>query len=251
MYPRMHSCVSTISRAQQGCPLLIFSAHWRTPRLARSMQQRRAEMHSWPRLQTMSIPDEFPMRGFRVVPGFPDYAASDDGRIQTRWRQGSPGGLISQYDNGEFVRAHLHRDKSPYALNVGAVVLLAWRGCRPEGMECCHNDGDHTNNNLSNLRWDTHKANMADANRHGTTARGDRHGARLHPERVASGDRHYTRLRPGAQRGENNNSSKLTVDAVRAIRSDTRSHAKIAADYGVAPSAVTLVKQRKTWNHIT
>ncbi len=44
----------------------------------------------------------------------------------------------------------------------------------PAGMECCHWDGDRTNNSLLNLRWDTRKSNRADSIRHGTMIRGER-----------------------------------------------------------------------------
>lgn len=52
------------------------------------------------------------------------------------------------------------------------VVLEAFRGPCPEGMEACHNDGNPENNNLSNLRWDTPKANAADREYQGRTAKG-------------------------------------------------------------------------------
>ncbi len=51
---------------------------------------------------------------------------------------------------------------------VHVLVLTAFRGHCPAGMEGCHNDGDPKNNRLSNLRWDTHSANQKDGFRHGT-----------------------------------------------------------------------------------
>jgi hypothetical protein len=53
---------------------------------------------------------------------------------------------------------------------VHTLVLTAFVGPRPDGMECCHNDGDCTNNHLSNLRWDTPSENAFDKVRHGTHA---------------------------------------------------------------------------------
>jgi hypothetical protein len=43
-------------------------------------------------------------------------------------------------------------------------------------MDVCHGDGVRTNNVLTNLRYDTRKANMADAARHGTIRFGERSG---------------------------------------------------------------------------
>jgi predicted XRE-type DNA-binding protein len=41
-------------------------------------------------------------------------------------------------------------------------------------MEVCHCDGNRFNNHLDNLRWDTHKQNIADTIRHGHTTRGQK-----------------------------------------------------------------------------
>lgn len=51
---------------------------------------------------------------------------------------------------------------------VHRLVLEAFVGPCPEGMEGCHNDGDKTNNQISNLRWDTRSANAKDRVKHGT-----------------------------------------------------------------------------------
>lgn len=48
------------------------------------------------------------------------------------------------------------------------LVLMAFVGPPPDGMEACHNDGNPTNNSLENLRWDTRSANRYDSVRHGT-----------------------------------------------------------------------------------
>lgn len=50
---------------------------------------------------------------------------------------------------------------------VHRLVLEAFRGVSPIGMECCHNDGDKRNNRLDNLRWDTRRANADDRIKHG------------------------------------------------------------------------------------
>jgi len=52
-------------------------------------------------------------------------------------------------------------------VKVHRLVLLAFVGAPPKGMEACHYDGDPQNNNLSNLRWDTAKENWVDRKRHG------------------------------------------------------------------------------------
>ncbi len=100
------------------------------------------------------------------------------------------------------------------------LVMEAFVGIRPQGMECCHNDGNPQNNHLSNLRWDTPKNNHADKIKHGTTNRGERCGA-----------------------------AKLTLEQVNAIRNDNRLQRLIAADYGVLQNTISRIKSGKRWSH--
>lgn len=58
---------------------------------------------------------------------------------------------------------------------VHRLVLEAFVGPCPDGMEACHNDGDKLNNCLANLRWDTVKNNHHDKKIHGTHIFGERH----------------------------------------------------------------------------
>ena len=51
---------------------------------------------------------------------------------------------------------------------VHTLVLEAFVSPRPDGMECCHNDGNPANNRLENLRWDTRSQNRYDSVKHGT-----------------------------------------------------------------------------------
>ena len=44
---------------------------------------------------------------------------------------------------------------------------------------------------------------------------------------------------------------KLTVEQVKKIRSDTRSHAEIARFYGVHASTVSRIRSHHRWDHIT
>lgn len=51
--------------------------------------------------------------------------------------------------------------------SVHTLVLESFVGPCPEGREGCHSDDDPTNNQLSNLRWDTRSNNLYDAVRNG------------------------------------------------------------------------------------
>ena len=100
------------------------------------------------------------------------------------------------------------------------LVMEAFVGIRPQGMECCHNDGNPQNNHLSNLRWDTPKNNHADKVKHGTTNRGEQCGT-----------------------------AKLTLEQVRAIRQDDRLQRIIAVEYGVRDNTISRIKSGKRWTH--
>lgn len=51
---------------------------------------------------------------------------------------------------------------------VHRLVLEAFQGACPEGMEGCHNDGNPAHNHIDNLRWDTRSNNAYDKGLHGT-----------------------------------------------------------------------------------
>ena len=61
--------------------------------------------------------------------------------------------------------------KGQRVFQVHALVLTAFVGHKPEGMETLHDDGDSTNNRLSNLSWGTSLENHADRIRHSRTNR--------------------------------------------------------------------------------
>ena len=57
---------------------------------------------------------------------------------------------------------------------IARLVLDAFIGPPGPGQECCHNDGDPSNNHVDNLRCDTKSANQNDRAKHGTSNRGER-----------------------------------------------------------------------------
>ena len=68
----------------------------------------------------------------------------------------------------------LAKDGKKKDFSVHSLVLKAFVGERPEGMYACHNNGDSSDNRLSNLRWDTQSANLLDTVKHGTHPSCDR-----------------------------------------------------------------------------
>lgn len=59
---------------------------------------------------------------------------------------------------------------------VHALVATAFISARPTPEhQCCHRDGDQSNNHWTNLRWDTPAGNQQDRVRHGTDLRALKH----------------------------------------------------------------------------
>lgn len=95
------------------------------------------------------------------------YLVSRDGQIWSR----AAGRPKAQYPRaGGHMRASLSVNGKSRALYVHRLVLEAFVGPCPEGMEGCHNNGNPADNRLENLRWDTRSENVYDAVRHGTHA---------------------------------------------------------------------------------
>lgn len=111
------------------------------------------------------------------------YDVSDLGRVRSVARlivrgNGSPyrvpaRTLKHERNDDEHVRVTLYRDGTGFTRLVHRLVLEAFVGPCPDGMEGCHWDDDPKNNPLSNLRWDT-----LSANRHDMVRNGRHHGAR-------------------------------------------------------------------------
>ena len=112
---------------------------------------------------------------WKPIPGFEgSYEVSDHGRVRSLDRLGVDGRRIKGkmrkigVNTHGYLRVSLSRDHDKRYYLVHRLVLEAFVGPCPDGMEGCHNDGDPTNANLYNLRWDTRSANMYDKQIHGT-----------------------------------------------------------------------------------
>jgi hypothetical protein len=169
------------------------------------------------------------------IPEFPGYRAGNDGSIWSCWRRVSRGyryGIVRELgdewkqlklipDKRGRLNVHLCRDGRTCTRQVHRLVLLAFVGPCPEGMEACHWDGNTSNNALSNLRWDTKQGNAADKRRHGT-----------HPT------------------GERNPRAKLTRQQVKEIRRLVKAggnQTELAKRYGIARSTIGCVVTVGTW----
>lgn len=139
---------------------------------------------------------------------------------------------------------------------------LAWElvnGPIPDGLCVCHDCPNRSDNpaccNPSHCFLGTSADNLRDAAKKGRTAKGDRHGLRLHPERRARGERHGTRTHPEKiLRGEGQPCSKLTDTKVREIRQSlaekSATQKQLARQYGVSQRLIHNIFHRMAWSHI-
>lgn len=115
---------------------------------------------------------------WRPISGFDGYEVSRHGRVRSLHRvimrrNGSPK-TINERILASFTvppvgyrYVHLWSKNRRTSRGIHVLVLEAFVGPHPDCMDACHNDGDPTNNDMSNLRWDTHAENGRDIVRHG------------------------------------------------------------------------------------
>lgn len=123
------------------------------------------------------------------------------------------------------LQVNLYKNRKSSTIKVHRIVLESFVGPRPAGMECCHEDGDPTNNRLSNLRWDTHAANEADKKLHGTQ-----------------------------NKGEANGGSKLTARQVLQIKellSQGATNSQLALLFNVSSTAISKIKTGRKWTWLS
>ena len=159
------------------------------------------------------------------------YEVSDLGRVRslrsgTRWGSGTcprPRPLILKphWKDDTYLHVDLKKDGVHKQPRLHKLVLTAFVGPRPAGLEGAHGNGDKSNNRLDNLRWATSLENKEDMARHGARLFGD-----AHPRSV------------------------VTSEIARRIKADSRASRVIAAEIGVCSSTVRKIKQGRLWTHV-
>jgi HNH endonuclease len=136
-----------------------------------------------------------------------------------RWKRLSP----KKHKNGGHLAVTLGYKRRTKIYFVHRLVLLAFVGPCPQGMQCRHLNGDPTDNRVENLKWGTAYENAADAIRHGRSGK-----------------------------GVQNPKAKLTDDLVRWIRKVyVKGNSKnIARKLGVSPLTVWEAATYRKWKHV-
>ena len=169
---------------------------------------------------------------WRPIPGYEGrYDISNDGEVRSWVQQGCASRLSDLVAKARILRQGvMPKGYRLVALTDGAMkaktyrvhrlVLLAFVGPCPEGMEASHLNGDSSDNRIENLAWEPSKKNHARKKLHGTY-----------------------------KTGEKTNNAKLTWEKVRAIRA---AHKKIkatelAALYRVSVGTIHKVQSGDAW----
>jgi hypothetical protein len=158
---------------------------------------------------------------WRRVAVAPAYEISSLGTVR---RVGASRPLTPGYQHG-YAHVSLCHEGQIRTTRVHKLVAYAFLGAAPfEGAVVAHNDGNKANNRVDNVRWATPRENSADQ------------------------IRHFTR-----QRGSEVFGAKLTEDEIPSVRERIglgEPLKRIAADYDVSISTISLIKRQRIWRHV-
>ena len=164
---------------------------------------------------------------YRDIADFPGYKFGDDGSVWSAWRgkrlTNEWTRIAGWIGEGGYRRVML-TGRRMYLIH--RIILLAFIGPCPDGMQCLHLNSIKTDCRLSNLKWGTREENMDDV-----------------------------RNRKANPRGEQHYRCKLTDDYVREIRRRYESggvfQRELAVEFGVTCRTVGRIVNGEQWNHVS
>jgi hypothetical protein len=188
--------------------------------------------------QSTTVVDGSEAVEFRDIPGWPGYRVGSDGSVWSCWRRVGLGiGLGTKWVIGGTWRrlqpsprcgypaVTLRRDGKSVTWCAHQLVMLAFVGPPPPGMEVAHENGIRADCRLSNLSYKTEKDNQQDSFRHGTKPLGERS--------------------PNA---------KVTAAIVLGIRAEYATGAitksDLARKHGLSRTQTRDIIRRKSWAHV-
>lgn len=159
------------------------------------------------------------------------YEISSNGRVRSRIRRWNGSvfcaaklRILKPKNVNGYAGVSLWRDHAPTQYCVHELVLEAFVGPCPDGMQCRHfPDPDKTNNHLENLQWGTRSENEQDKVLHGTSNRGERQG--------------------------NSRLTKAQVKRIRKMRADGHTCTALGVMFGVSHAHISSITLGKCWKH--
>lgn len=172
---------------------------------------------------------------WKPVIGFTGYEVSDLGNVRSYRSCNGRGPLstvprtlkLSLMKGKPYLRVGLTTDEAKLlGRPVHILVLEAFHGPRPEGLDSLHKDGNARNNVEGNLRWGTVQENADDRIKHGTQIRGTQVSLAV-----------------------------LTEQQVAEIKANIPTWKKgdgkrFSEKFNVGRSAVSAIKNGQTWRHV-
>ena len=167
---------------------------------------------------------------YAPIPDYPDYCAGSDGSIwscrtlrgkrdESQWHRLVP------VRRGRYLAVLLYSAPGKRKLvNIHVAILKSFAGKPMAGMVSRHLDGNRYNCAISNLAWGTNLENHADKQRHGTTARGERHGI--------------------------SKNTTAEIIELRKLAAEGKPMKQLAAMFRLSLGGVEKIISRQTWKHV-
>lgn len=171
---------------------------------------------------------------WKDVPGFEGfYEASSLGRVKSLARKifvkggnypcrSVPEKILSPgKGSNDRLYVVLCRDGKSKTQLLHRVIALSFLGECPVGMEVLHENGDHRDCRVDNLRYGTHHENMQDMIRHGRSTK-----------------------------GVSKSLTEKDVLEIRSLLSKGERVCDLARKYKIGRTTIQLIRSRKSWSHI-
>lgn len=167
---------------------------------------------------------------WRTIPSFPDYEASNLGRVRRRTpaKNTFPGLILKTPPNRNgYLKVAMSRDGKMFHTTVHRVVAEAFIGFRPKGKQVNHKDFVKSNCRVENLEYMTRQENENHAYRNGRKANSfrDRLSA-LSPTRLIN---------------------KNQVREIRRLRDSGLTYKQISASYPISETQISRICRRLRW----
>ena len=188
-----------------------------------------------------------------AVPGYERmYEVSSFGRVRSLDRDCPHPLWKTQRRKGKFIapgcsskyghlKVNLCKDGAQRSYHLHQLVLAAFVGPRPEGMEeVRHLNGNPGDNRLVNLAYGTRKDNADDARRHGTL--------KVRGERVSKAKKGIATVWC-----ERHGMARLTADQVRQMKKDFENgmtSAEAGRKYGISQAHACKIKLNQAWSKL-
>lgn len=168
----------------------------------------------------------------KQIKNFPNYKITQEGRV---WSIKNKKWLTPRHNHG-YLRVWLCKNGTVTDKLIHRLVLETFVGPCPEGMECCHNDGNPQNNCLENLRWDTRSNNSKDTIKHGRSGI-----LKVHQKSLVTGIKnHNAKLNPAQ--------IKLIFNS---YHDGLYSLRELANTFNVCKSTIRSIVTQQTWKQVT